>query len=206
MNSQVCMSAFYFSLLIGSLVALLVYGVYSYNVSMNNSQNNKDAYVDVPTTLGAPINYPLTHPPESIVDDLYLGNRPPRRRDYRKFEDPLQEPTRRYVNYPDHVNYGGNVNIPTQGYRPSYQIMGYLNNKKEGPDRMLKLYGRRVDTYRYEYYAMHHDDPTLKIPLHKTNGDRELFDGDTVKVPGYMGKFKVHLYDYEAPTYIPTLY
>ena len=69
---------------------------------------------------------------------------------------------------------------------------------------MLKLFGRRTDTYKWEYYVTHHDDPSLKIPISR-QGDREIFDGDKIPIPGYNGRYTVKLYNYEAPRYIPYL-
>ena len=204
MDNQICMSVFYFTLMIVSLIATIVYGIYNLQLpglhqNNQNNQNNQSNQNPQSLLIGAPPIDP------DDADDLAFGERPALRRDYRKMTDPLKEPSRRYVNYPGGAIPYGNVNIPTQGYLPSYQIMGYLVNKENGPDRMLKLYGRRIDSYRYEYYAMHHDDPSLKIPLNR-QGDKELYDGDKLKVPGYPGKFKVTLYELESPKYIPTLY
>lgn len=220
MDNQVCVSSFYFTLVTVAIVMLAAIVLFQYNerktISCPPCPNNSPETV-IPKT-------PPMSPDDQ--DDLMVGELPPRRRDYRKLHDPLKEPTRRYVDYPSgypHLLPHGNVNIPTQGYLPSYQQLGYLtvssyqpkpkkknkknkkNNMKEhqdDPNRMLKLFGRRIDTHRYEYYVIHHLDESLKIPLNN-NGDRELMNGDDVHVPGYPGTYKVNLYQFEGPKYIP---
>jgi len=223
MNGQVCMPMFYFSLLIVSLIAAIIWGGYQllinnqgqfYPMASQPSPQIINPYQPTPSSSSS--SSPPSSPPPSFsppppspdqADDLALGERPPRRRDYRKLNDPLKEPSRRYVRYPDGRIPAGNINIPTQGYLPSYQSMGYLRRSGKGeqdPDRMLRLFGRRTDTHNYQYYTTHHDDPSLKIPLDR-KGDRELFEGDKIKVPGYPGEYQVSLYDFEAPKYIPYL-
>lgn len=214
MDGQVCMPMFYFSLLIFSLIAAIIWGGYQLLI---NSQGQFNLMASQPSsqqsnTYQPPQQNPYQPgpPPPSPdqIDDLALGERPPQRRDYRKLDDPLKEPSRRYVNYPDGRIPAGNINIPTQGYLPSYQSMGYLRKAgkkgEQDPDRMLRLFGRRIDTHRYQYYTTHHDDPSLKIPIER-KADRELFDGDKIKVPGYPGEYQISLYDFEAPKYIPYL-
>lgn len=202
--NQTCMPLFYFIILIIAFIGTLLWGFYHYmmnklGMSYNLNNNNKEEINRVKIINQLPRLSP------DQMDDLAMGELPPRERDYRKINDPLKEPSRRYVTYPGGSIPGGNVNIPTQGYLPSFQLMGYLRKKgKDEPERMLKLFGRRLDTYKYEYYTTNHDDGTLKIPLN-IKGDRELYDKDDIKVPGYSGEYEVTLYDYEAPKYIPYL-
>lgn len=210
------MPSFYFTLLIVVFIIACIWGLFNLIQTIQLKSQSKDSGT---TLLGSlfgqqPDNTPTYSPPNVIyqpppiskddADDLALGELPPRRRDYRKIYDPLKEPSRRYISYPNGYIPGGNINIPTQGYLPSYQNMGYLSSGEDGPNKMLKLYGRRLDTHRYEYYTTHHKDPTLKIPLEIKN-DKELMDGDNVHVPGYQSDYKVTLYDFEAPKYIPYL-
>ena len=64
----------------------------------------------------------------------------------------------------------------------------------------LRLYGRRVDSNRYEYYTTNHLDPEIKIDLYVPR-DQELYNGDPVRVPGY-GKYQSVIYQQMYPTYI----
>lgn len=221
-TQQVCMPIFHFSLLMLSLFATIIWGLYNlYNYGYGNGditrgEPRQTTQVPTATTIIVP---PRLTPDQ--MDDLASGEQPPMRRDYRKIYDPLKEPSRRYVNYPTGGYFAGNVNIPTQGYLPSYQLLGYMSESdkssdkkneweedKRHPVRMLKLYGRKIDSERYEYYTTNHDDDTIKIPLSNRDrrGDREIFDGDEITVPGYPGRYKVTLYNYESPRYIPSLY
>ena len=36
-----------------------------------------------------------------------------------------------------------------------------------------------------------------------TYGCDELYDGDIISIPSYNGNFKVNIYDYDKPKYIP---
>lgn len=212
MDEKICVSSFYFTFLTIGIIMLAAVAIFQYS-----ENKNKSCPVCPPCPLTTSTPQPPPIPPISPddQDDLRVGELPPRRRDYRKLHDPLKEPTRRFVDYPG--GYPGllpvgNINIPTQGYLPSYQQMGYLTVTKEGkksdsegtpdPNKMLKLFGRRIDSYRYEYYVIHHIDESLKIPL-PTQGDRELMEGDEIQVPGYPGTYKIHLYKFEGPRYIP---
>ena len=208
-NERVCIPMIYFILLIGSLIAAVLFAAYQISDSrlslLEMLAPQQQQFRPAPMFYSPPIT------PDQ-ADDLSIGELPPRRRDYRKVNDPLKSPTRRYEQYPNGYRppfSRGNINIPTQGYLPSYQLLGYLRKdpisredkmkgepiqQRQDPDRMLKLFGRRTDTYIWEYYVTHHDDPTLKIPL-DLKKDREIFSGDTIAVPGYPGRFTVELYN-----------
>jgi len=241
MDQRICVSSFYFTFLTVLIIMLAALVIFQY------SENKKDCPVCpvCPLTQVNPIN-------PSVIDDLRQGELPARDIDYRKINDPLKEPSRRFDGYPNGypglLPVGGNINIATKGYLPSYQQMGYLTplsqnnhtnntntnknknknknkkdkkdkNKKDDqeddqekhigadyerqdPDRILKIFGRRIDSYKYEYYVIHHFDSSLKIPI-QNNRDQELYQGDTVRVPGYPDQYVVHLYDYDGPKYIP---
>lgn len=202
MNNQVCIPSFYFTLLMIVFIIACIWGVYNLIQFMQNKSDWANINSSPTSNLSQPIAIAPTPISPDVVDDLAFGEQPAKRRDYRRIYDPLKEPSRRYVTYPGGYVPGGNINIPTQGYLPSYQLMGYLSSDQEGPGKMLKLFGRRLDTYKYEYYTTNHKDTTLKIPL-EIKGDKELMDGDTVHVPGYQTDYKVTLYELEAPKYIP---
>lgn len=207
---QICLPVFQFSLLILILVSSLVWGIMNFTKTLNDGRSSgsgSDSGTPGPTEVK--IISPPAPPSESqldAMDSLATGELPPKRRDYRRLDDPLKEPRRRYTTGGYGPSYGiGNVNIDTRGYLEPYHMVGYLvpeGGKGRDEDRMLKLFGRRTDKYEYEYYVIHHLDKELKIPLN-ISGDRELYAGSTVSVPGYKGNFKVQLYEVEAPKYIP---
>ena len=210
---RICLPVFQFSLLILILVSSLVWGIMNYTKILDmGSQSTRSS-----SASAGPAEVKIISPPPppsenqlDAMDSLATGELPPKRRDYRRLDDPLKEPRRRYTTGGYGPSYGiGNVNIDTRGYLEPYHMVGYLvpeggngRGDSESEDRMLKLFGRRTDKYEYEYYVIHHLDKELKIPLN-ISGDRELYAGSTVSVPGFAGKFKVQLYEVEAPKYIP---
>lgn len=211
-NSQVCFSTNYFLLLVVAIVGTIIWLLYTlYMANIKLFMNGGNAVgvgngVNVGNGNGpvVDVKQPKRFDLETI-DDLSIGEVPPVRRDYRKIYDPLKKPTRRYVDYPTGITPPldqGGFNIPTQGYYPNFHMAGFLVDKHDS-DKTLKLFVRRIDRYKYEYYATHHKDHTLKLPINVC-GDKELFQGDRVHVPSY-GKthFIVNLYDVEAPTYVP---
>lgn len=107
--------------------------------------------------------------------------------------------------YPyDHVK--NQLNIPTRGYPDNYHLQGLV--LRDNTETAYKLFGRQKfpGSNQYEYFVqsvMHNND--VKIPI-KINGDKEIEDGQNIMVPGTnknIGEFKVKLYEYDAPRYIP---
>ena len=98
------------------------------------------------------------------------------------------------------------INIPTRGLAENYQLMGVL--LRENTETAFNLFGRQIypGSDQYEYYAqgtMHNN--TVKLPI-QNKGDRELYDGDEVRIPGTdneKGLFKVKLYKLDVPRYNP---
>lgn len=107
--------------------------------------------------------------------------------------------------YPyDHVK--NQLNIPTRGHPDNYHLQGLV--LRDNTETAYKLFGRQKfpGSNQYEYFVqsvMHNND--VKIPI-KINGDKEIEDGQNIMVPGTnknIGEFKVKLYEYDAPRYIP---
>lgn len=92
------------------------------------------------------------------------------------------------------------VYTPTRGEPSDYYTIGYLSHEKDS-DLMMKLLESHLYSGRYQYYTTHHLDPSIKIPLHVRHDER-LSTGDLVEVPGYKGKFKVHIYEIEPFRYL----
>ena len=76
----------------------------------------------------------------------------------------------------------------------------------------LALYGKPIHpgSNKWSYYTMSDGHNAVKMPLtHKDKkcdtryGCDEIVDGDLITIPGYNGIFKVVIYDYDAPKYIP---
>ena len=49
----------------------------------------------------------------------------------------------------------------------------------------------------------------VTIDGRKCNSDlgcKELLDGDMISIPSYNGRFRVEIYNYDKPSYIPYVY
>jgi hypothetical protein len=98
------------------------------------------------------------------------------------------------------------INIPTRGYPDRYQMLGVLS--RESDEKMLNLFGRQ--TYPgsdiWEYYV---SDTTTNIPIKipiNINNNRELLEDTIINIPVFdssKGKFKLTLYKYDTPRYLP---
>lgn len=117
------------------------------------------------------------------------------------------------------------INVETRGPSEDYQQVGMLykeaitdettNPGNNSDSTILPLFGK--PTYRgsnnWLYYTSSDKLSSVKIPLTYENRDctddqgcREINDGDTLSVPSYNGNFKVKLYKFDKPRYIPYVY
>ena len=151
-------------------------------------------------------NHNLISYPELVVDKAY-----------ERLANPLLPPERSYE-----MAYGVPVNIPSRGYAGGYQQLGHLyKTDVANPDNqignnseptILPLFGRPLynGSRRWTYYTSTDKINMIKLPL--TVGGRkcdqdygcdEIYTGDMIEIPPYNGKFKVEIYDYDKPRYIP---
>ena len=134
--------------------------------------------------------------------------------------NPLLPPERSYQN-----TYGVPINIPSRGPNVSYQQVGILYKENiENPDKMpgnnndsniLPLFGRPTynGSKKWNYYTSSDKYQNFKLPI-KIDGRKcddvlgcdELRDGDMISIPSYNGRFKVEIYNYDKPSYIPYVY
>ena len=155
-----------------------------------------------------PQQQPPQQQPPQVQDNSFLEKR--KILDYRdaevKYND-FKPPERRVPEYQYPYNYvKAQLNIPTRGLPENYQIMGVL--LRDETETAFNLFGRQTypGSDQYEYYAqgtMHNN--TVKLPI-QNKGDRELYDGDEVRIPGTdneKGLFKVKLYKLDVPRYNP---
>ena len=117
------------------------------------------------------------------------------------------------------------VNIPTRGYSGGYQQVGMLYKdsvtSEDGlvgntPESViLPLFGKPVHpgSNKWSYYTSSDKYHTVKIPLvHKGRkcdsqyGCDELYDDDVISVPPYNNEFRVKIYEFDSPRYIPYIY
>jgi hypothetical protein len=128
-------------------------------------------------------------------------------RDIEVIHDIRKAPERRL---PKHqylsTNLQRKVNIPTRGFPDDYQMLGILS--RESDEKMLNLFGRQ--TYPgsdiWEYYV---SDTTTNIPIKiplNINNNRELLEDTMINIPVFdssKGQFKLTLYKYDTPRYLP---
>lgn len=90
----------------------------------------------------------------------------------------------------------------TRGEPDNYQLMGILYNETE--NKTYQLFGRQTypGSYLYEYYYRGKDAGGLdfKFPI---NGNKELRDGDTIKLPTDTILFTIKIYPNDYPRYDP---
>lgn len=131
--------------------------------------------------------------------------------------NPMLPPERSYTN-----TYGVPINIPSRGIDQPYQQIGILYkddiqdiNKQIGnntDNNILPLFGKPTysGSNKWNYYTSSDKYHSYKIPFHINGkkstdeyGCNELYNGDSINIPSYNGNFKVEIYDYDKPKYIP---
>lgn len=134
--------------------------------------------------------------------------------------NPLLPPERSYTN-----TYGIPINIPSRGPQQSYQQVGILykeniENSGQMPGNnnetnILPLFGRPTysGSNKWNYYTSSDKFQTVKLPISLDGrrctddlGCNELREGDMVVIPSYNGRFRVEIYDFDKPRYIPYVY
>ena len=77
---------------------------------------------------------------------------------------------------------------------------------------ILPLYGRPVHrgSNKWSYYTASDKYNMVKIPFSHNGkqcnteyGCNELYDDDLIQIPAYNGLFRVKIYGYDSPRYIP---
>ncbi len=151
----------------------------------------------------------------NYVSDIELNNEDIERRNFLEYRDNkviydvTMPPERRQPEHAYPYRYVKNqINIPTRGLPDNYHMVGVvLRNNTESA---FNLFGRQTypGSNQWEYYvqgSMHNND--VKLPL-AIKGDKEIEDGQHIMIPGMnpsKGEFKVKLYKYDAPRYIPLI-
>jgi hypothetical protein len=134
--------------------------------------------------------------------------------------NPLLPPERSYTN-----TYGIPINIPSRGPQQSYQQVGILYKENiENPDKLpgnnnesniLPLFGRPTysGSNRWNYYTSSDKFQNYKLPINidgrsctDDTGCNELMNGTMISIPSYNGKFKVEIYQFDKPSYLPYVY
>jgi len=144
-------------------------------------------------------------------------------RDIGLIVNPLQPPLKRNYHFSNPSINRMPINIETRESGGDYQQVGILHkdshidtsfNKPGSTDDtvILGLFGKPLykGSSNWNYYVLSHKN-NLKIPLildnnnctDNTNGCNEINNNDTINIDQYNGSFKVQLYKFNAPKYIP---
>lgn len=134
--------------------------------------------------------------------------------------NPLLPPERSYQN-----TYGIPINIPSRGPNMSYQQVGILykenienTDKQPGNNNdsnILPLFGKPTfnGSKNWNYYTSSDKFQNFKLPIsidgRKCSDDlgcKELMNGDIISIPSYNGTFRIEIYNYDKPSYIPFIY
>jgi hypothetical protein len=105
------------------------------------------------------------------------------------------------------------INIPTRQVE-SFKQVGILSNNDNDSNKpiIIPLYGRRVynGSSQWNYYTTTDGFRTIELSVFNKNKDcfseygcDEIYNGDTITVPGYSSQFNVSMYERTGPRYIP---
>jgi hypothetical protein len=178
---------------------------------------------------GTPTSERIRYDVNPVIRDVVSYRQNPNVVSYGRYEaeknmeriiNPLLPPERSYTN-----TYGIPINIPSRGPFQAYQQVGILSKENiVDPDKIpgnnnesniLPLFGRPtyMGSNRWNYYTTSDKFQAVKLPINIDNrkctddlGCDELRDGDMVTIPSYNGRFKVEIYDFDKPRYIPFVY
>ncbi len=184
-----------------------------HKIITNENMNNDDARNQKIIVVQQP-----QLPPPSEVQ--YLVDK-----EQERLVNPLLPPERTYVltnggGLPFYPPSQSSINVTTRGFTGAFQQIGLLYKKDPSGDNnsegnILPLFGRPTNTNRDKWYYYTTSDKfhSLKIPLKIKGrlcndewGCNELYDDDTVEVGPYNGQFKVQIYGYDSPKYLPQLW
>jgi hypothetical protein len=178
-------------------------------IDLDNVDKNTKVVIQVPTS-GSSGHHRRENPHHHSYSNYQIN------KDYERVINPTLPPERSFEK-----TYGIPVNIPTRGMTGGFQQIGILSQtgieSEESPIKsttptILGLFGRPTynGSHKWSYYTTSDKYQSMKIPL-SVNGKKcdadygcdEIYDGDTINLPEYNATFKVTLYDYDKPRYIP---
>lgn len=178
---------------------------------------------------GTPTSERILYQVNPVIRDVVSYRQNPNVISYGRYEaeknmeriiNPLLPPERSYTN-----TYGIPINIPSRGPFQSYQQIGILSKDEiADPDKIpgnnndsniLPLFGRPTyaGSNKWNYYTTSDKFQSVKLPINIDGrkctdelGCDELRDRDMVTIPSYNGRFRVEIYDFDKPRYIPFVY
>ena len=90
------------------------------------------------------------------------------------------------------------VDIATRRpFSTGFSQVGFVSRKKGS--KMMPLYSRQIDNYKYEYYVIN-TETNVKIPVYNKN-DTELNTNDEIFIEGFNKYYKVNIYNMDSPRY-----
>lgn len=191
---------------------------YEYGLNMNNNmQNNIQEKNDV-IKHHHNVDVNLRHEEPNVNNVSYLNQI--HQKNHERVVNPLLPPERSYEN-----TYGIPINIHTRGSSGGFQQVGmlYKNEISNETDKIgnntdtvvLPLFGKPIypGSNKWNYYVTSDKYNMVKMPIthngRKCDADYgcdELYTNDQIQLPAYNGSFKVEIYDYDKPRYIPYIY
>ena len=195
------------------LMLILLYGINSNKYAIHQKSDSTNVQLTKLTNLEKKIELLEKQPekkqdvivqkvPINIVDT-----------DYQRITNPLVPPEMRNPLQPGVAVNGVPINIPTRGSVSHFQQIGSVSNMS-GSARILPLYGKPTypGSSKWIYYTINNDFPSVKLPIQCNGRDctgeygcNELYESDNVSVPPYNEDFKINLYQFDKPRYIPYL-
>jgi hypothetical protein len=195
------------------------------DVISNNNNNQHHYSLHSPNNLDKNINININVPNPTQqhkvpnLNHISYSNHI-NQKDHERVINPLLPPERSYEN-----TYGVPINIPTRGSSGGFQQVGMLYKQEitdisltignNSETSVFPLYGRPIypGSNKWSYYTASDKFNSVKMPI-SHNGRRcdadygceELYNGDIIQIPAYNGNFKVEIYDYDKPRYIPYVY
>jgi len=155
-------------------------------------------------------------------------------RDRVALSDPLYPPLKRNFHIDGPLQYsrdlrgdprGMPINIETRGPIEDFQQVGMLYKESisdtsstpgnNSDSNILPLFGKPLyrGSSNWLYYTSSDKNTSIKIPISKDGkectddqGCKEIYDGDQINIPAYNGSFKVKMYKFDKPRYIPYVY
>jgi hypothetical protein len=143
-------------------------------------------------------------------------------KDVELMRNPLLPPHRRNYHIESNPIMGVPINIQTRGYDGGYQQIGMLYKEGISDENMqpgnnndtniLPLFGKPLysNSSKWLYYTGSDKFNNIKIPITVNGKDctddygcKELYNDDIVNIPAYNGNFKVKIYKFDKPRYIP---
>jgi hypothetical protein len=206
------------------LIALAIFTIYVYmedrrsGVSSTFTLNGKRVSRSDNSQIRNDVNININNQEQNPSSISYADQI--NRKNHERIINPLLPPERSYVN-----TYGIPINIPSRGVSGGYQQIGVVYKNEISDDGktignnsesvILPLFGQPTypGSNKWNYYTTSDKFNSFKMPITidgrkctDDTGCTEIYNGDNITLPAYNGNFKVEIYDFDKPKYIPFQY